>query len=346
MRVHSRRRLSTFTAAAIACAVVAAFSVSSASGDTSSPSARSAHFTLHFAATDPETSPPGQMMDHFASLILKDSGGKISVVNYFNGVTGPTTSNIPNAGSNVFQMTYVNAALLSSYVPSYSFLQTPLFFTDIKTVYKGLRSSAVAALNQQLVAKANTRVLTWEALGFVDMMNSQHPIRTPADIKGMKCRIIPGSQPLQEAYTLLGAEPVPVDATEFYTALSQGTVNCGQDPATVIYSVKLYEVAKYITVMPFQYNPAAVIINNGVYGLLPVKLRKILAKDIAASAQWEIALQTKQASQDITLMQQAGANVVTLTPAQIKLWVNATAKMRAEAVQKYGKALVSAFGIS
>lgn len=339
---NSRRRiLAHFAGAGLACGLLTTVMA----GPSGASHTKTPHYTIKFISPDPQVDPTDQMMMHFAKIVDRDTHGEVTVSNYFNGVTGPTTEEIPSIGANTAQMTYTNAALMGSYVPAFNFLQTPLLFTNRKVINKGLHSSAMQKLDGKFLAKAHARVLAWEALGFVDMVNSVHPLVTPGQIKGLKCRIIPGSKPLSEAYSLLGAEPVPIDATEVYTALQQGTVNCSQDPAPVLYGAKHYEVAKYLTVMPFQYNPSAVIISNTFYKSLPVRLRKIVAKDARASAHWEVVLEARDAARDVTRMKNNGAKVVRLNKKQIAEWVAAVKPMKKSAAKQYGTALVSAFGI-
>jgi tripartite ATP-independent transporter DctP family solute receptor len=86
--------------------------------------------------------------------------------------------------------------------------------------------------------------------GWRELTNNRNPVNKPEDVKGMKVRTT-GSPAHIEAFKLLGANPVPMPLAELYTALEMKTVDAQEHPLGVLWSAKLYEVQKYLS-LPHQ----------------------------------------------------------------------------------------------
>lgn len=310
------------------------------------PPASGARYVIKYTAPDPVGEPQADQMNHFAALVARDSHGQIAVKSYFNGVLATSAGGVNLVSAGSAQMTYANPPGIASYEPDYNFFQEPLLFTDQAKITKGLNGPVIQALDEKFRRKTGIRILAWGALGFINLLNSRHPITSPADMKGLRFRVIPGSAPVTSAMNALGAEPVPLDITEVYTALEQNTIEGNLDPSTTSYPSKDWEIAKYITVMPFQYNPMPILINDKFFESLPADLREVVARDAQESATWELADQSRQAKTDVGLMRQGGEHVTTLSPAGIAAFTQALAPQRKAAYRQFGPALFSAFGIT
>jgi tripartite ATP-independent transporter DctP family solute receptor len=302
-------------------------------------------YVIKFTAPDPKGTTQVDQVLRFVDQVQKDSHGLIKVQTYLNGVLANSGGGVKLTASGSAQMTYGNAPTVASYVPEYNFLQEPLLFTKPDLIAKGLASPAIKALDTKLVNKTGLRILSWGALGFVDLLNSKKPITSAADMKGMKFRVIPGSAPVTNAMQALGAQPVPLDITEVYTALEQKTIDGTIGPTTTLYPIKHWEVAKYLTIMPFQYNPMPFMINDKFFKSLPADLQQVVQKAADDSTAWEIAQQAQEASRDATLMQQHGVHVNTLDAQGLASFDAALASQRKAIRSKYSPDLFTAFGV-
>lgn len=312
----------------------------------STTDASGARYVIKYTSPDPVSEPQAEQINHFAALVEKDSGGQIAVKAYFDGVLATSAGGVDLVGSDAAQMTYGNPPDVAAYVPSYNFLQEPLLFTSQAKINKGLSSPVVRELDAKFLKKTGIRILAWGALGFIDLLNSQHPITSAADMKGLSFRVIPGSPAVTSAMNTLGAQPVPLDITEVYTALEQSTIDGNIDPSTTAYPSKEWEIAKYLTVMPFQYNAMPILINEKFFAALPSNLQSVVTRDAQATANWEIAEQVHQSTTDVQLMQQGGVHVTVLSGAGLQSFVQALAPQREKAYQQFGPALFAAFGVT
>ena len=92
----------------------------------------------------------------------------------------------------------------------------------------------------------------WE-YGFRDLTNSQRPIHTPDDVKGLKIRTPPEIQ-IQAAMQALGGVVQAISFAELYLALAQKVVDAQENPIAVAYTQKYYEVQKHLAITQHVYN--------------------------------------------------------------------------------------------
>ena len=104
------------------------------------------------------------------------------------------------------------------------------------------------------------------------MMSANKPLRRPADYKGLKIRI-QSSKVLEAQIRALGAIPQVMAFSEVYQALQTGVVDGTENPPSNIYTQKMHEVQKYITLTNHGYIGYAVIVNKKFWDGLPADIR-------------------------------------------------------------------------
>lgn len=136
--------------------------------------------------------------------------------------------------------------------------------------------------------KANIRVLAFTASGMRNMMNSKHPILTPADLKGIRMRVAKNPI-LLDTYKSLGADVIGVADAETYGALQTGMVDGNDGGSSWAYSHKFQEVQKFYSITGHQFVVNSVIINNKFFESLPKNVQDGLARAAQEAATENIA---------------------------------------------------------
>ena len=112
----------------------------------------------------------------------------------------------------------------------------------------------------QIMEKHGLKLLAWGESGFREVTNSTRPIKSPADLKGLKMRV--AGPMFIDVMTDLGANPQQIQWTETFSALQQGVVDGQENPiGAVIVPQRVYEVQKYITTWHYSYDPALLIMS-------------------------------------------------------------------------------------
>ena len=145
--------------------------------------------------------------------------------------------------------------------------------------------------------------------------NNRRPVRTPADMKGLKVRTTPNPYHLQ-AFQLLGTNPSPLPIAELYSALETRAFDAQEHPLPVLWGAKFYEVQKFATLTNHAYSPIIVVMNKTVFDGMPANYQKILVDSAREAAQYQRELNAQNESQILAGLKKAGMQVdqVDMTP--------------------------------
>ena len=135
------------------------------------------------------------------------------------------------------------------------------------------------------VEKKGLKVIAvWEN-GYRHITNSKRPINTPDDLKGIKLRVPEGKWRVK-MFQAYGANPSPMKFSELFTALQTGVMDGQENPFTQIYSAKLQEVQKYLSLSGHVYTPAYLTVGKTKWESLPPDVRKILEDTAKETQAW------------------------------------------------------------
>lgn len=126
--------------------------------------------------------------------------------------------------------------------------------------------------------------------GFKAMTSSDHPIKAPADLKGMKIRI-PGGDFFSAFYKAFGASPQAMSWSEVFTALQQGTIDGHDNSLSTINSANVQEVQPYITISNHTYEAFTFTANKAKFSKLNEATQQLIFECIEEA--------TKQMNQEI-----------------------------------------------
>jgi len=156
--------------------------------------------------------------------------------------------------------------------------------------------------------KKGLKVLAvWEN-GYRQITNNKRPINVPADLQGIKLRVPEGKWRLK-MFQAYGANPSPMKFSELFTALQTGVMDGQENPFTQIYSAKLQEVQKYLSLSGHVYTPAYLTVGSRHWNSLPADVRKVL-EDTAKETQAFVYETAAKAETDLLgKLKQAGMQV-------------------------------------
>jgi len=123
-------------------------------------------------------------------------------------------------------------------------------------------------------AKGYKILAVWEN-GFRHITNNARPINTPDDLKGIKLRTPKGAWRVK-MFKSYGANPTPMSFSEVFTALQTGVIDGQENPFAQIYSAKVQEVQKYLSLTGHVYTPAYVAVGKETWEGLPSDIRQVL----------------------------------------------------------------------
>jgi C4-dicarboxylate-binding protein DctP len=146
----------------------------------------------------------------------------------------------------------------------------PFMFDNTEELHKVTQGPVGAAMLAKLEPKGIKGLAFWDN-GFKSF-SANTPIRSPADLKGKKLRI-QSSKVLEEEVRTIGGLPQVMAFSEVYQALQTGVVDGTENPHSNMYTQKMHEVQKHLTVTDHGYLGYAVIANKKFWDGLPADVR-------------------------------------------------------------------------
>jgi C4-dicarboxylate-binding protein DctP len=225
----------------------------------------------HVVAAD---TPKGKAAEMFAKKAAELTGGKVKVEVYANSTLYKDKEEMEALQLGAVQMLAPSLAKFGPLgVKEFEVFDLPFIFSNSDD----LRKVTNGAVGKQLLAKLEPkgiRGLAYWDNGFKSF-SANAPIKTPADLKGKKMRI-QSSKVLEEQMRSVGSMPQVMAFSEVYQALQTGVVDGTENPISNLYTQKMHEVQKHLTLTEHGYLGYAVIVNKKFWDGLPADIRKQL----------------------------------------------------------------------
>jgi len=274
-------------------AVLVTLSLGPSGGGDGAASAQGTVVTLRYATSLSEDSAYYKGAVALAQAADELSRGRLQIKIFANAQLGTDRDMIEGMQLGSIDLASPSTGAMGSVLPAATVLDLPYLFDDYAHVYRVL-DGPVSEQLYKLFDGVGFHPLGWWEIGFRNLTNSKRPVRTPADVKGLKLRTLP-SAVHQTAWSLAGAQPVAMDFTEVYNALNTGVVDGQENPFNIILTGKLYEVQKHLSLTQHVYGAAPTSVSDKTWNKLPPDLQQVLKAAVARS----VVAQRKAASGDV-----------------------------------------------
>lgn len=225
----------------------------------------------------------------FKKEVARLTGNQLQVDVFPAMQLGGAKENVDAVRSGTLALTWVGAAFLSRIVPELEAVSLPFVFNSREAAFRVIDGPVGDAIEHKLQAKGFTS-LGWMELGMRHITNSRGPIRSAADLKGLKLRLQPNETHLA-TFRALGANPVAMDVKELYSALEQKVVDAQENPYTVISASRYAEVQKQLSNSGHFFDFIAVVASKKAFDQLKPEHQKAVREAMTAT----IAFQRKLA---------------------------------------------------
>jgi C4-dicarboxylate-binding protein DctP len=252
----------------------------------------------------------------FKEYVEKATNGSIKVEIYPAGQFGKDQPTMEAVKLGTLEMVVAHDGAIATVYKPIGVLGIPFLYDNHEHAWRVYDSSWKNELSDDMIKKANMRMLGLADNGVRHFTNSLRPIQSPADMKGMKIRIQP-SPVYKTLVESLGASPSAIPWGELPTALQQKVVDGQENGVTNILAASLYQSQKYATLDGHVWSIHAYLMNERFYqGLTPTE-----KKAVDEGAQKAIAIHRKMTSdQDKNakeILEKVGMQVYVPTAAQV-----------------------------
>jgi C4-dicarboxylate-binding protein DctP len=292
----------------------------------------------HVVATD---TPKGQAAERFKELAEKATKGRVKVEVYPNSQLYKDKEELEALQLGAVQMLAPSLAKFGPLgVKEFEAFDLPYIFPSKTALYSVTEGPIGKGLLAKLESKGITGLAFWDN-GF-KVMSANKPLHTPDDFKGLKMRI-QSSKVLDAQMRALGANPQVLAFSEVYQALQTGVVDGTENPPSNMYTQKMHEVQKHVTVSNHGYLGYAVIVNKKFWDGLPPDIRTSLETAMRDATTFEKAIAQRDNDIAMDAIKKAGKTTIyTLTAKEQAEWRKALLPVQKDMESRIGKDLIQA----
>lgn len=252
-----------------------------------------------------------QMVAEFAHLLKQKSGGKITVDLYPGGQLGNTTEFTEAVVSGSIEIGTGMTTDLVDFIPQYAVFDMPNLFDNVGQMRAVLNGPFVKVMNQYCNA-GGIQMLGYSDAGFRELTTNKKVTKLE-DLQGQKIRVMTNKYHIAY-WNSLGAAATPMQFTEVFMGLQQGTIDGEENPYMNIVGNNVQEVQKYVVETNHVGHIITFFMNKDVYNSLPDNVRKLVDECAAAAT----AYGNRRADKSIQKYKQtcidAGCEIVALDP--------------------------------
>jgi tripartite ATP-independent transporter DctP family solute receptor len=245
---------------------------------------------IKFAHHAPVTFPYQDGALKFKEIAERLSGGKLEVQVFGGAQLGGERDLLEGIRLGTLHMC-IGAGGLANFAPAYNVVQLPFLIKNQEHMTRIAEGPAGKLLAQRIEEQGGYKVLGYFSTGDSGIQTVKAPVRTPADLKGVKIRVMENPA-LIESMRALGANPTPLPFPELYTSMKQGVVEGATIDYTALWTTKVYEAVKYVTEPGFHFlsEPRPVLISARFLASQPPDVQQWIAQAAAEASVYERSL--------------------------------------------------------
>lgn len=289
-------------------------------------------YKIKFATIAPEGSTWMELMREYDAAVRKESGGRLGFKIYPGAVQGEDKDVLPKIRLGQLQSAGITGFGLGMIAPKLRILDSPFLFNNYEEadyLYQTLDGELQKALEDN-----NFVLLGWAEVGFVYVF-SNAPVRSPADMKGVKMWMWEGDQVAEATFQAFGIKPIPLSVVDVLTSLQTGLIDAAYTSPLAALALQWNTRVKYMMKTPLADASGAVVLSKTMYDKLPDDLKDILIRNGRKYMRDLTMRSRKEDAEAINALQKGGIQVVDgATPKLLQEYAAAGKRARQSLVGK------------
>ena len=296
---------------------------------------------IKFSHVVAQDTPKGKASEFFAKRAGELTGGKVKVEVYANSTLYKDKEEMEALQIGAVQML---APSLAKFGPlgarEFEVFDLPFIFDNSDELHKVTTGPVGKQLFGKLQSRGITGLAYWDN-GFKSF-SANKPLKAPDYFKGLKMRI-QSSKVLEAQMRAVGALPQVMAFSEVYQALQTGVVDGTENPHSNLYTQKMHEVQKHMTVSDHGYLGYAVITNKKFWDGLPADVRGQLEKAMEEATAFANKIAKEENDGALEKVKASGKTQVYMpTPAERLALKKAMVPVHKEMESRIGKETIEA----
>lgn len=233
---------------------------------------------------------------------------------------------------------YQSSSYLTDRVPELGFVDLPFLFANNAQARGAMDGELGRFLADSIESRIGYRILGWFENGFRHISNRLRPIHLPADMTGMKIRVLP-SEIQRRTFELLGAQAMRMDLTEAISMIKAGTLDAQENPLANTVTYGVHNFHKYHTLSSHFYISRPIFLHRASLDAWPEDLQRAMQKAVTEAVVYQRGLAVEENTQSRQAIEAAGCEIVELDATEHDAFAAAVQPLLTEAREMYGAAM-------
>lgn len=193
---------------------------------------------------------PGHLVDvaskRFADLVSEKTNGEITIEIFPAGQIAGLRQGAEAVQIGTVDFVWTDFGTLANWRPEYGFVSLPFLFQGDDHFNAVFGGEIGEALRESVMSNLGAEILGYGNAGFRVIATAERPVKTPADLAGLRIRV-PEVPVFVSTFSTVGANPTPMAWGEVYTALQTGVIDAVENPSEGLAVGGMDEVTNYLT---------------------------------------------------------------------------------------------------
>lgn len=238
-------------------------------------------------------------MDKFAELVDTATGGEVTVDVFHGGVLGSQPDALEQVRIGAIEVGNFNLGPIGPMVKEANLVSLPFIFKSVPHMFRVLDGEAGDIMGAAM-GDAGLLPLAWFDAG-ARSFYSQKPINTPADVEGLKIRVM-NNDLYTSMISAMGGNPSPMAFSEVQQALKTGVVDGAENNFPSFKNVGHYEVTTHYSLSEHLIIPECICVNTAKFNALSPEMQEAVrgaAEEAALFQREQWAIGSEQARKDV-----------------------------------------------
>jgi len=234
---------------------------------------------------------------------------------------------------------YQSSSYLTDRVPDLGIVDLPFLFPDTQTARAAMDGALGDALGRKIEERVSYRILGWFENGFRHISNRVRPVRVPADLAGLRIRVLP-SKVQARTFELLGAVPMRMDLTQAIEMIKAGTIDAQENPLSNTVTYGVHKFHRFHTLSNHFYISRPIFLHRAAFDAWPADLQRAMRAAVTAAVAFQRELHVVEEADAHKAIEAQGCELVELTASEHAAFAAAVAPLAADARATYGAELL------
>jgi tripartite ATP-independent transporter DctP family solute receptor len=238
---------------------------------------------------------------------------------------------------------YQSSSYLTDRVPELGIVDLPFLFARTHAARAAMDGALGDVLAHKIEERVNYRVLGWFENGFRHISNRVRPVQAPADLAGLRIRVLP-SKVQARTFELLGAVPMRMDLTQAIEMITAGTIDAQENPLSNTVTYGVHKFHRFHTLSNHFYISRPIFLHRAAFDAWPGDLQRAMRDAVTEAITFQRKLHVQEEEDARKAIEAQGCQIVKLSAAEHDAFAGAVEPLLNEARATFGRALFDLTG--